>query len=297
MAKALDTLTVCPPLSIVETAKLRELKAKEKHRLAAESAKVRAAFIKTQAQRLAARTGMSEAAAATEVARQCEGVLRPDVELPFDDEEFAGCTVGDVLADPEKFEGATLADPLEGVAYGVGKAKIMRRKDSTPWIHSFAHGRTVYELKHNLSSASAAMTAAADKNAVEIFLQMALTGDLGLDEIERLRNDAAQRAGMSKRTLAHMLRAAQDEDADKRRQEQWARRMAERNDPRPTIRRPDEDTPWLPQMALLNDVIGAVTDLHPPTRNIDSDTTYISRIAIPSTHAFTSSDANPEEDK
>ena len=44
--------------------------------------------------------------------------LLPDVVLPFDDPALAGCTVGDVLADPEGFEGGTLADPLEGVAYG-----------------------------------------------------------------------------------------------------------------------------------------------------------------------------------
>ena len=59
-------------------------------------------------------------------------MLLPDIELPFDDEAFAGCTVADVLADPDRFDGATLADPLEGVAYGIGKAKIMRRRDGTP---------------------------------------------------------------------------------------------------------------------------------------------------------------------
>ena len=48
---------------------------------------------------------------------------------------------------PASFEGETLADPLEGVEYGRCKAKIMRRADGTPWINSFAHGRTVYELK------------------------------------------------------------------------------------------------------------------------------------------------------
>ena len=79
-------------------------------------------------------------------------MLRPDIELPFDDPELAGCTVGDVLADPERFEGETLADPLEGVAYGRCVAKIMRRADGTPWIHSFAHGRTIYELKHDATS-------------------------------------------------------------------------------------------------------------------------------------------------
>ena len=60
---------------------------------------------------------------------------------------LAGCTVGDVLADPERYVGETLADPLEGVDYGRCCAMIMRRADGTPWIHSFAHGRTIYELQ------------------------------------------------------------------------------------------------------------------------------------------------------
>jgi hypothetical protein len=34
---------------------------------------------------------MSASAAKQVIVRQCEGVLRPDVELPFDDPELAGC--------------------------------------------------------------------------------------------------------------------------------------------------------------------------------------------------------------
>jgi hypothetical protein len=111
------------------------------------SAKARAAFISEQAARIAARTGMSEQEASLVVARQCDGTLLPNVVLPFDDEELSGRTVADVLADPERFEGATLADPLEGVDYGICKARIMRRADGTMWVHSFAHGRTTYELR------------------------------------------------------------------------------------------------------------------------------------------------------
>ena len=33
----------------------------------------------------------------------------------------------------------------------------MRRADGTPWIHSFAHGRTIYELKHDAASVRKAM--------------------------------------------------------------------------------------------------------------------------------------------
>ena len=189
---ALDTVAVCPPLSIVERARLDELKAKERERLAPEMAKAREAFIEAQAKKLAARTGMSEQAAKQVIVRQCEGVLRPDVELPFDDPELAGCTVGDVLADPERFEGETLADPLEGVDLRACKAKIMRRADGTPWIHSFAHGRTIYELKHDAASVRKAMEQAAKEEVVATFARLAVGADLDAVELEELRQLAQE---------------------------------------------------------------------------------------------------------
>jgi hypothetical protein len=71
----------------------------------------------------------------------------PDVELVFVDRELRGCTVGDVLRDPARFENATLADPIEGPSYGRTTAKVMRRKtDGRPWIKSFAHGGVTYSL-------------------------------------------------------------------------------------------------------------------------------------------------------
>jgi hypothetical protein len=293
---ALDTIAACPPLTIVETAKLHTLRAKEAHRLAPQSAKARAASVAEQAKRLAKRTGMPEQAAAREIMRQCEGVLLPDVELPFDDDDFTGCTAGNVLADPERFEGATLADPLEGVGYGRCKARIMRRADGTPWIHSFAHGRAVYELKHNSASVRAAMDKAADKAVVQVFLALALLADLNNEEIELLRNEAAKRSGIAKRTIAQMLKEAKQEHAARREREQRERRLAERDDPRPQIKVPAEDAPWLPQMDVLNDVIGASAAVHPTMRDIDDSAAFTGRIGVSSTHAFTSTDANSEED-
>jgi hypothetical protein len=257
--ETLDTVATCPPLSIIESGKLRALKAKEAHRLAPQSAKARAAFIIAQAKRVAARTGMSEQVAAEEIARQCEGVLRPDLELPFDDDDLAGCTVGDVLADPERFEGATLADPLEGVDYGTCKARIMRRADGTLWINSFAHGRTTYQLKHNASTVRAAMDQAADDAVVKTFVKLALVADLTGQEIEELRNEAAKRSRLGKRTISNMLKSALAARAQERRQQELECRLAERDDPRPQINVPDNDAPWLPVMDALNEVIGAST--------------------------------------
>jgi hypothetical protein len=79
---ALDTLAACPPLSVVEESKLRELKAKWSYRLAGEQAKARATFVSQQAKRLAERKGISAQAGARALARWCEGVLLPDVVLP-----------------------------------------------------------------------------------------------------------------------------------------------------------------------------------------------------------------------
>jgi hypothetical protein len=293
---ALDTVSACPPLTIIQTAKLRALRAKEVHRLAPQSAKARAAFVAEQAKRLAKRTGMSEQAAAQEIARQCEGVLLPDIALPFDDDDFTGCTAGDVLADPERFEGATLADPLEGVDYGRCKARIMRRADGTPWIHSFAHGRAVYELKHNNTSVRAAMDKAADNAVVQTFLALVPLADLDDQEIELLRNEAAKRSGLAKRTISQMLREAKQERAARRKREQRERRLAERDDPRPQIMVPDQDAPWLPQMDTINEPVAASTALHPTRRDIDNDASFTGQVAVPETHAFTSTGANSEEE-
>ena len=121
------------------------------------------------------------------IVRQYEGVLRPDVELIFDDPELAGCTVGDVLADPERFADETLADPLEGIDYGVCKAKIMRLADGTPWIHSFAHGRTIYELKHDATSVRKAIEEVAKEDVVTTFVRLAVGADLDEVELAELR--------------------------------------------------------------------------------------------------------------
>jgi hypothetical protein len=114
----------------------------EQSKLDNDVVRARVTRIKRQGEKIKIRTGISQEEAEIIALRHCEGILRPDVELPFDDKEFQGCTVRDVLADPDRFVGATLADPLEGIEYGVCKAKILRRADGSLWIHSFAHGRS-----------------------------------------------------------------------------------------------------------------------------------------------------------
>jgi hypothetical protein len=294
---ALDTVVVCPSLSIVERARLDELKARERERLAPEMAKAREAFVEAQAKKLVARTGMSEKAARQVIIRQCEGVLRPDIVLPFDDPELGGHSVGDVLANPEFHEGETLADPLEGVAYGRCVAKIMRRADGTPWIHSFAHGRTVYKLKHDAASVRKALEAAAKDDVVATFTRLIVAADLDAVERAGLCQLAKELSGVGLRAINAVLKAAQQRQAAQDAEAARSRRAARRRDPRPQIRAPFPDEPWLPQMDVLNEVIGGVIAARPPARDIDGAATQMRKLPVPNTHAFSKSEANVEPEE
>jgi hypothetical protein len=283
----LDTVAACPPLSIVEQAKLRELRAKEATRLAPGVTKAKAEFIARQCQLLAERTGMDQKRARRVVERQCSGILLSDVVLPFDEAELAGSTVADVLADPDRFEGATLADPLEGIAYGICKARVMRRADGTPWIHSFAHGRTVYELRFNFRTAEAALQKAPNEEAADTFIRLVLAGDLSAHETERLRNVACSRSGIGKRALNAALKLARQEQVVHQAQESRERRIAERRDPRPQIQAPLADAPWLPEMQILNDVLGKSTDIEPPMRDVSGCIVQVRIRRVPKMHLLT----------
>jgi hypothetical protein len=219
------------------------------------------------------------------------------VVLPFDDEDLTGTTVAGVLADPTRFEDATLADPIEGVEYGAGKAKIMRRADGTLWINSFAHGRTVYELRFDYRAAEDALRKAQPDEAVDLFVRLVLAGDLGEDEIERLRNIASKISKAGTRTLDAKLKRARRERAATTALEERERRLAERRDPRPQILLPPPDAEWLPQMRLLNDVLGTSRAPEPPMRNVEGWAVEVRSKSIPSLHHLTRREVNRDEPK
>jgi len=288
---ALDT-ALCHALTILDGATLKELRAKERSRLAPDSAKARTSFIEKQATKIVELRGISHQHALRVAERQAAGVLLPNVVLPFDDADLAGITVADVLADPGKYEGETLADPIEGVDYGLGKAKVMRRADGSPWIHSFAHGRTAYELRYDAVAIAAAIEKAPKADAGNLFVALALRSDLDIEETERLRDIAGERAKVGKRTLSNKLKAATKarnaDDAAERQQ----RQLADRRDTRPQIPAPLADAPWIPQMELLNDVLGSSREPEPPMRNVEGNLVHVRVRRIPDMHALTPAGTN-----
>ncbi len=173
---------------------------------------------------------MTRADAERSVAKRLRGILLPDVVLPFDDEEFAGCTVADVLADPGRFEGATLADPLEGVAYGRCKAKIFRRADGTLLINSFAHGRSIYDLKHDAAAVREAVEAADNDKVVETLRECAANADIDDVVLHEMIDLAAKRSGVGKTPIKKVLKLDRSERNKERaraaRTLQWRERRA-----------------------------------------------------------------------
>ena len=271
----LDTITAFPPLRIMEQSRFRELRARLANILAAEIAKQRATFVREHAERLARGKNIGSAKASRVVERQCDGVLLPDCELEFDDPGLAGVNVADVLADPERYVGETLADPLEGVDYGRCKARIMRRADGSPWIHSFAHGRSVYELRFDYAAVERAINNADPEDVPDVYVRLALTADLTGAEIERLQDLAGRRAGIRKRALDNMLKRARRDAAsaaaDRRRDEERATRY----DRRPQVRAPRPDSEWLPVMKTLNEAHSSPEADEPPMRDRNNDLAQI----------------------
>ena len=135
------------PLTDAEEGELKKLLAAENARLLPEREAKRAEWSVSHIKRLTA-SGMTETAARAQVSRWLDRQeLSGDFPLLFDDPKIAGTTVAEVLATPDKYVDETLSDPIEGLAYGRGKAKLFRRDNGSLSIHSFAHGGINYELK------------------------------------------------------------------------------------------------------------------------------------------------------
>jgi hypothetical protein len=142
----LDTVAACPDLdSSYERAQLDQVQTKAKAALGLQCDRARLSFIERRVEQMVKR-GVPRERAEVRARQQCEGILLPDVELEFDDRALAGATVADVLRKPDKFLNQTLADPIEGRAYGMCCAKVLRKSDGTIYINSFAHGGTVYAI-------------------------------------------------------------------------------------------------------------------------------------------------------
>jgi hypothetical protein len=140
--KRVNTARAISPLTVSEARRLADLKADAAHRLKPAADEAR----KIWAREYAEQHGLAEQEAERIATQAANHILESEFVLDFDDPELGICTVGEVLAEPDKYVGETLADPLEGVAYGRDKARVYRQSDGRLMINSFAHGGIKYRL-------------------------------------------------------------------------------------------------------------------------------------------------------
>jgi hypothetical protein len=117
------------------------------------------------------------------------------------------------MADPARFEGATLADPLDEDNRPDRAMIARRRRDGGPWIKSFAHGEAWYALKHDVNSVRKPMKTAAKEEVVATFARLVPDADISPSEEEELKNLAKELSGIGKRAIGNELKAAKQQRA------------------------------------------------------------------------------------
>ena len=214
---AIDSVTVAPPLNAYDQTRIKELKDTSAKELKNDAAIVRRKYDNTHAEEISKNCGLPIETARRLVAQCRMGFLYPYQVLDFDD--LGTKTVADVLADPESYIDCTLADPLEGIGYGRCKAMVMRGDDGTLFIHSFAHGRSIYRLRYDLRSATVVF-----KNSPTVDRAVEILGSTNFeaDEREQFRNEVAAVTGLKIGVIGRRFK-----DAEQRREQERRRAAAE----------------------------------------------------------------------
>ncbi len=291
----LDSAAACPPLFAEQHAVLRELQAKERQRLQPVAAEARAAFEECRAREIARHQGRSEASPADwrAATRACEGYLSSAFPLPFDDPELVGRTVADVLADPVRFEGETMADPLEGVQHGRCKAMVMLRSDGRPVLHSFAHGTTMYSLYHDAEAVRAALEKTRRDQVVTAFAAFRIAADLAPGEYAEIRERVATLSGAGLRVIDAAVKEARQAHDDRRAKEKREREAALRRDQRPQVPLPSPGAERLPIMQMMDRIMSVGPT--PALRNMYGAPVYITCRSPVGLHLFGATDTPAPE--
>jgi hypothetical protein len=257
----IDTELVVPRLTEYERQLVDEAKAVSSEALGKAAAEIRAQHDRTLAEQISAKSGMPIISAKRLVEARHRGALLPHLDLDFD--HLGMSSVAELLADPDRFVGETLADPLEGADYGRCKAKVMRGDDGDLFIHSFAHGRSLYHLRHDARSAKAAIAKAPVDGLVDSAMAILAMTQMEADELTDFVTTVAKKADVG--VQAVKARIAKD-----RREREQAKRkatLASGGDGRLIRPRPQPDGELLPTTKFLDEVLASDQREEPPMRD------------------------------
>jgi hypothetical protein len=259
--EAINTKQAVPPLSSCEMQLLKDIKANNERLLETQATKARTNYNRKRVQKLTVKLGLPEASALRMVEKMHRGILSPQDELEFD--HLGSHTVADVLADPEQFVDETLADPREGTDYGRCKAKVMRADDGKLFIHSFAHGRSIYNLRYDATEAKAAIVKGPAPGAVDHGMSILAQSDLEPDELEEFISALSKVSGVGVRAIKARVNKEQKKWAHRAR----AAALASKLDGRIVMPRPEPDGELTPTTERLDQILAADPSAEPPMRN------------------------------
>lgn len=289
---AIDTTKAMLRLSEYERHRINEAKAASAKALGKSAAEVRNKHDKELAEKFSAKTGTPMPTALRLVQARHRGVLYPDVELEFD--RFGIIAAGAVLTDPDRYVGETLADPMEGVDYGVCKAMVMRNADGELFIHSFAHGRGLYQLRYDLKSAKTAFEKVAGGGTVDHAMAILAQADLAKDELDQFATFVAKATGTGKQPLKERIK---EEIEVRKHAASTARLEAEAKETGHIVRaRPPKDGELLPTVMFLDDVLANDQSEEPPMRNASGALVRVEEKEPWALHMLTSGTANAVDD-
>jgi hypothetical protein len=288
---AIDSARAVLRLSEYERHHVQEAKATSAKALGKSADEVRNKRDKDLAGKIAAKSGMPLVTALRLVKARHRGVLFPDVEMEFD--HLGVVTAGAVLADPEHYIGATLADPMEGIDYGRGKAMMMKGDNDTLLIHSFAHGRGLYFLRHDLRSAKAVFAQAPAEGKVDYAMAILAQAKLEEDELDEFAKLVSDTAGVGVRPLRARIKKERAE-----REAEARKGSAESKDDGRIIRpRPEPDGELSPEVTFLDDVLANDRSEEPPMRNASGSIVRVEEKEPWALHLLTSNTVNAAEEE
>ena len=299
---ALETRSACPDLSPRETEAYAQALLAARQAAAGEARAIRERWVETTAMTIAAEQAIDLDVARRAVGARHDGILVASDVVHFDDEELGRVAVADILANPARYDGETLADPLEGRAYGTSKAKLFCSPPSTGSgardivIHSFAHGGLTYRMRYDVATAAALIDEAGGQAVDQLVELLPQVHRLTPADHERLRNRAAAQAGVGKRAVDGTLKASREEqaaEAARNRAEAELSQLAAGG--RAVLPLPAEDAELTPTVLAIDEALSASTLLDPVMRTLSSRCCRVEVRAPGFLHRLTSSGAEAQE--
>ena len=277
----LDSRKAVPDLTAAEEAEYRRLVAAERARLKPQAKAEQKKWIAHEGAKLGPD---GERIVKAALAKR---TLSGGWSLQFDDDDLGTVTVDAIMADPAKYDGETLADPIDGIEYGPGKAKLFVNDDGTIVVNSFAHGGRSFRLLHGAASARAAIEKAGEE-AAKIYIKVILAADINAGEEDQLLDLVRDLTGIGKRPLKADLKRAKAEAARERAEERAERSPVP--DRRITKRAPLPDEERLPVVTAIEEVLRAEA---PPTifQNVMAEVVRVAEQRSALLHVLTSATA------